>query len=215
MIEEEKTPNQEPKPATGPAPEAVDMFAGTQEAAPTAPQEDASQPQAPAAEETDSHHALSRRNMILALLALVVLLLIIGAALTYFFVFKKPSELPALPLPLGTGAPSQEQNQAPEQPQDVEGQPQTESPQAAPVSEAPLDTDQDGLSDEEETALQTDPKIPDTDSDGLTDREEANVYETSPLSADTDGDGFLDKQELDNGFNPNGEGKLPSGIPAQ
>jgi len=36
----------------------------------------------------------------------------------------------------------------------------------------------------------------DTDGDGLTDDEEINIYGTSPVLVDTDGDGFSDKQEL-------------------
>lgn len=47
----------------------------------------------------------------------------------------------------------------------------------------------------------------DTDQDGLTDVQE-ELYETDPAKADTDGDGFSDKMEIDNGYNPNGAGKL-------
>jgi len=77
-----------------------------------------------------------------------------------------------------------------------------------PVITQPIDSDQDGLTDEEEAALGTSPSNPDTDQDGLTDREEAKVYLTDPLIADTDGDGYSDGQEIKNGFNPNGSGKL-------
>ena len=77
-----------------------------------------------------------------------------------------------------------------------------------PTVTGPVDSDQDGLTDEEETKLETDPNSPDTDQDSLTDREEVRVYGTDPLKADTDGDGYPDGQEVKNGFNPKGPGKL-------
>ena len=70
------------------------------------------------------------------------------------------------------------------------------------------DTDNDGLTDEEEKLLGTNPNEPDTDGDGLYDREEIKVYKTNPLNPDTDGDGFTDGQEVKGGYNPAGTGKL-------
>lgn len=49
----------------------------------------------------------------------------------------------------------------------------------------------------------------DADNDGLTNDEE-DYYQTDPKKADTDDDGYLDGQEVDNGYNPNGSGKLES-----
>jgi len=63
-----------------------------------------------------------------------------------------------------------------------------------------VDTDGDGLTDEEEIALGTDPNNADTDGDGLTDGEEVNEYNTDPLQADTDGDGLSDGDEV-NSYN--------------
>ncbi|MDD5043546.1 MAG: hypothetical protein PHD51_02640 [Patescibacteria group bacterium] len=79
-----------------------------------------------------------------------------------------------------------------------------------PPAEVPenLDTDGDGLTDEEEIQLGTDPSKVDTDGDDLFDREEARIYKTDPLNPDTDGDGYLDGQEIKSGYNPRGEGKL-------
>lgn len=70
------------------------------------------------------------------------------------------------------------------------------------------DLDGDGLSNEEEEVLKTDPKISDTDEDGLSDREEVKIYHTDPLDKDTDEDGYLDGEEVENGYNPLGAGKL-------
>jgi hypothetical protein len=47
--------------------------------------------------------------------------------------------------------------------------------------------------------------ILDTDGDGLTDEEEIN-YGTDVNNSDTDSDGFLDKDEIDKGYNPRGDG---------
>jgi len=78
------------------------------------------------------------------------------------------------------------------------------------VAAPAVDTDQDGLTDEEEIVLGADPNNPDTDGDGLFDREEVQVYKTDPLLADTDGDGYSDGSEVKNGYNPLGPGKLYS-----
>ena len=71
-----------------------------------------------------------------------------------------------------------------------------------------IDSDHDGLTDEEEEALGTDPFESDSDNDGLFDREEVKVYETDPLNPDTDGDGYLDGDEIEAGYDPKGSGKL-------
>ncbi|NQU77900.1 hypothetical protein HQ544_04360 [Candidatus Falkowbacteria bacterium] len=71
-----------------------------------------------------------------------------------------------------------------------------------------LDTDGDGLTDEEELALGTDINNPDSDEDGLTDRQEIEIYKTDPLEPDTDGDGYVDGNEVDYGYDPMGPGRL-------
>jgi hypothetical protein len=59
-----------------------------------------------------------------------------------------------------------------------------------------VDTDGDGLTDEEERWLGTNPNLRDTDNDGLSDYEEAKVKKTNPLNPDTDGDGIKDGSDL-------------------
>lgn len=49
----------------------------------------------------------------------------------------------------------------------------------------------------------------DLDGDLLNNVDEEAVWHTDPNNPDTDGDGYLDGYEVKNGFNPNGEGKLP------
>ena len=71
------------------------------------------------------------------------------------------------------------------------------------------DTDGDGLSDYDEVKIyNTNPLKVDTDGDGLSDYEEVKIYHTDPLKADTDGDGHNDGEEVRNGYNPLGAGKM-------
>jgi outer membrane protein OmpA-like peptidoglycan-associated protein len=58
------------------------------------------------------------------------------------------------------------------------------------------DPDHDGLTNDQEKELGSDPKNPDTDGDGLMDGDEVNRYHTSPIKADSDGDGLNDGQEV-------------------
>lgn len=64
------------------------------------------------------------------------------------------------------------------------------------------DKDLDGLTDEEETKLGTNPNSPDTDGDGIMDKDEIDLWKTNPLKADTDGDGKLDGEEARRGTDP-------------
>jgi hypothetical protein len=63
----------------------------------------------------------------------------------------------------------------------------------------PPDSDGDGLSDQLENSLGTDPFDRDSDADGLTDGWEYR-HNLNPLSTDTDGDGMPDGWEVANGL---------------
>lgn len=66
-----------------------------------------------------------------------------------------------------------------------------------------IDSDGDGLSDEDELLIYgTDPFDDDTDGDGLTDGAEVLIHGTNPLVIDTDGDGLTDLQEVLLGTDP-------------
>lgn len=58
------------------------------------------------------------------------------------------------------------------------------------------DSDGDGLSDSEEIENGTDPNNADTDGDGLSDGDEVNTYGTDPTNVDSDGDGLSDYDEV-------------------
>ncbi|MEK7606707.1 MAG: hypothetical protein AAB444_00710 [Patescibacteria group bacterium] len=91
---------------------------------------------------------------------------------------------------------------------------ETPVPEAVEEVPAVIDTDGDGLTDEQETTLGTDPLEADTDKDGLFDGEEGETYGTDPLNPDSDSDTFFDGQEVRNGYNPKGQGRLFE-IPAE
>lgn len=72
----------------------------------------------------------------------------------------------------------------------------------------PIDTDGDGLDDDRERVLGTNPNHWDSDGDGLGDGDEVIIWKTDPLNPDSDGDGYLDGEEVKNGYNPAGQGRI-------
>jgi Bacterial TSP3 repeat len=76
------------------------------------------------------------------------------------------------------------------------------------------DSDDDGLSDGDEVNTHgTDPLDPDSDDDGLSDGDEVNIHGTDPLDADTDDDGLPDGLEVANGTDPLNPDSDGDGIP--
>jgi hypothetical protein len=67
---------------------------------------------------------------------------------------------------------------------------------------AEIDTDGDGLTDDHEEVLGTDPDDSDTDDDGVSDGVEIDGNGSSPTDADTDDDGLLDTEKSSFGTNP-------------
>ncbi len=62
------------------------------------------------------------------------------------------------------------------------------------------DSDNDGIPDDEEVAIGTDPFNPDSDGDGLSDGAEVYDHGTNPRDPDTDGDGLSDGHEVSDGI---------------
>lgn len=76
------------------------------------------------------------------------------------------------------------------------------------------DTDNDGVFDWDEVNLyESDPLEPDSDGDGLNDYDEINVWGTDPNIIDTDNDGYGDGVEVENAYNPFGDGDMDDFIP--
>jgi Bacterial TSP3 repeat len=66
-----------------------------------------------------------------------------------------------------------------------------------------FDLDGDGINNDEETALGTDPQRVDSDFDGLNDFVEIRRYFSSPILRDSDADGVWDGEEVTAGSDPN------------
>ncbi len=181
-------------------------------------------PVVPSEQMSNSSHATFPLKKIIAL-AIVVLVVGGGATAGYFWWQARGSQTAAPVIPLGQPgnegvAPTPNVlNQALDQFQQNSinqaldplatpppaGRPDVHA--SAPNTPA-VDTDQDGLNDKEELAQGTNPRLVDSDGDSLPDWEEVTVFGTKPLNSDSDGDGFPDGAEVQNGYNPNGPGKL-------
>lgn len=131
---------------------------------------------------------------------IVLFLIVLGVGYTlwrYIFAFSPSVE----PIPVSLEAPQPVEPIPATPPANDIAKPKEEDP-------AEKDSDSDGISDQEEATLKTNPKDFDSDDDGLFDFDEVRVYETDPLASDTDTDGFKDGEEVRNGYNPKGAGKL-------
>jgi len=155
-------------------------------------------PPAPAKMDTPMETVATKSSSVKVVIMIVAILVVIGAAFLLSMRILN-SKTPVTPEPPITNteetAPGVETTPVPEV--------------AAPVIEKTVvDSDKDGLSDDQEAQLGTNPNNPDTDADGLFDKEEVEVYKTNPLNPDTDGDTYKDGDEVSKGYNPNGQGKL-------
>lgn len=208
-------PKEVPRPQITPqrpAPQEVDtaedIFGAVKEAPPVV------SPKAPgapllAAMKTETAIVETPRQGFKKILIMAVSIIIFAGALgfggywAYNNILKSKPPNPNLNLNVSAGA-----NVAPPAPAVQLAAPSAVATSQPAVVPALIDSDNDGLTDEQEKKLGTDPHNPDTDGDGLFDGEEVNVYHTDPLNPDTDGDGYKDGVEVKNGFDPKGPGKL-------
>jgi len=77
------------------------------------------------------------------------------------------------------------------------------------VGSQPLDSDADGLTNDQELEIGTDPNSADSDGDGLPDGIEVELG-TNPLEQDTDNDGYTDGEEHSDGTSPTDDDDMPS-----
>lgn len=193
-----------------------DIFAPVESVKPTSSQEAGLE--APALQETP-RTGFKRLFFVSGGVVVIVLLLWGGYALFKSFTGKKTapratpnSAVAPAPAPASAPTPVEPAGEIPPS----GGMPQPEPvPEPEPEPAPPVDTDGDGLTDDQEIARGTSPSSADTDGDTLTDREEVNVYRSDPLNPDTDGDSYQDGHEVQNGYNPTGPGKLLPSVPAQ
>lgn len=78
-----------------------------------------------------------------------------------------------------------------------------------------IDSDQDGLSDNEEKLSGSNLNSVDTDSGDLFDYAEVNIFKTDPNNPDTDSNGFKDGEEIMYGYDPTKKDmQFPTGHPS-
>lgn len=114
---------------------------------------------------------MKRLNMFAAAAALVVIFMIAGLVVQAISDSANPSTLPV-------------------------GQAGEEDEAEPTATLLPVDDDDDGLTNTQETEFGTDPHNQDTDGDSLADGAEVNQHGTNPLNQDTDGDGLSDGAEV-------------------
>ena len=156
-------------------------------------------PKATKTETKEPFFQAHKKAIVFVFLITLGLIVLAGAAwygYNYFFAARPAVQLTNKALNTGTQEPVNT-NQVPVVNENVNQAPST-----------PVDTDRDGLNDEEEGMYGTNPNEVDTDLDGLTDRDEVKVFKTDPNNADTDGDTYLDGEEIRGGYDPKGPGKL-------
>lgn len=189
---------------------AEDIFADSDQAPPTSSSFGNQPPKPPIPAEGGTGETLDTRNNMKQILILGGIVLAAAAVLGagwYGYKFFSAKEIPEAEVK--NEPVTDEEKQGNDGDKNIPGN--NQQPPADTNGQAvtpPVDSDRDGLSDEEEAALGMDTKTVDSDDDGLFDREEVRVYKTDPLKKDTDGDGYLDGEEVKKGYNPKGAGKL-------
>ncbi|MBI5732204.1 MAG: hypothetical protein HY982_02485 [Candidatus Magasanikbacteria bacterium] len=179
----------------------------------------------PALEEPEieiSPPLLSKKSLYVVIGVVIIAALVAGVIWAVWQSSKKkatplsplPAAAPAVPA-VAPAAPAASEETTPPVSETPAAPEVAPAPSAAPseapaitAPPAPVDSDNDGLTDEEEFKYGTDYQKTDSDGDGLTDYEEIIIWKTNPLSQDTDGDSYSDGTEIKNGYNPLGAGKL-------
>lgn len=196
--------------------DAKDMFEGVPDNAPVRPQVPGPLPKNTLLEEEfegEQQSGIFNKRTYIMVGVGVVLIIAIGVGVQYFFSRKNVSATPNVPADMApavnTDTLGQEQQIATPPVDNSTNQPVIPPASEQVVQPALLDSDGDGLTDEDELKnYHTNPFQSDSDVDELSDREEVQVYKTDPNKNDSDGDTFLDGKEVQNGYNPNGTGKL-------
>lgn len=183
---------------------------------PVVPEEQAPRYVVPPAEVREPY-ALKEPTTTRALLIIVVAVVIVGvlgAAGWWAYGYFTAGQTPALPTEESAASAETlpQETESPEVTSETSSEPASDI--GAEVSDEqilfgePIDKDSDGLDDNREAELGTNPNNWDSDGDELGDGDEVLIWKTDPLKTDSDGDGYPDGQEVKNGYNPAGPGKI-------
>jgi len=169
---------------------------------------------------------LQKRQVFSKKLAIILIILVLGGGgvFIYFNWFQNPSAEPSTPPAITPALPGNPETSGGGETVPLE-QP---NPPVTPPPSPNQDSDDDGLTDQEEEALGTNLKEADSDQDGLPDGWEKQnnlnpldpgdahqdpdgdgldnsqeyYYKTNPFLSDTDGDSYNDGMEVEKGYDP-------------
>ncbi|MCK5559721.1 MAG: hypothetical protein KAJ51_03975, partial [Thermoplasmata archaeon] len=137
-------------------------------------------------------HYKKQKFRMKVLIILIIVFLIIAVSLGYFYTYEQDTD--------GDGIPDIEDDD-----DDNDGMPDWWEDEygldSKDSDDAEKDLDGDGLKNNKEFEIGTDPKNVDTDGDGIQDLHELDEG-TNPKSTDSDGDGMDDGWEVSNGLDP-------------
>lgn len=136
------------------------------------------------------------RTLVILIVLVVVLLLGVVAVFAYTWMSRQSSANTTIPAnSVTTQIPTNNQTTTP-----LPIVPLAEQTPEPTIT--PIDTDKDGLLDDEEATFGTNPTLVDSDDDDLSDADEVKVWGTDPLDSDSDNDGFPDGTEVKSGYDP-------------
>jgi PKD repeat protein len=136
------------------------------------------------------------------ILGVLLLLCCLGSIAAYAFGNQRFTEQDQRATEIALVALETEEAQAQQEAGDTQATEEAENANIATSTSQALtaiafgDTDEDGLTNQEEAELGTDPEDSDTDGDGLNDGQEVNEFGTNPQNRDHDGDLLPDGDEV-------------------
>lgn len=151
------------------------------------------------------------RGIMITIMTLIIIFVLVGSGWFVYRIFsKKPADIAVIPVETVPSLSNTSTDSALPTTPSVDVVVSTSSDAVDHeiiVGESP-DSDGDGLKDEREKELGTDPNNWDSDMDNLSDGEEVLIWRTNPKNADTDADTYKDGAEVKSGYNPSGPGRL-------
>jgi len=154
------------------------------------------------------------RGIMITIMAVVVGFVLIGSGWFVYRIFTKDTAEPVvIEQRTDTDLPPEEDSETPAPVvtpplEDITATTSSDAVDQEIITGESTDSDGDGLKDNREAELGTDPANWDTDTDDLSDGEELLIWHTNPKNSDTDGDTYKDGQEVKAGYSPTGPGRL-------